>query len=443
MIKLSDDFSYSRLLRFAAPSIAMMIFTSIYNVTDGLFVANLVGKIPFAALTLIWPVLSIAAAVGFMIGAGGTAIIGRSLGKHHDKRASEYFSMFVWLLIGVGAVIGAVMFALMPTFARLLGASDELISECVIYGRTVIVALPFAMVQMCFSSFFIVAEKPKWGLLTTIISGLTNIILDALFIAVFGWGLFGAALATALGQGIGALIGLIYFARENSSLLRLSFDFKFRTPIIMKACTNGSSEMVSSVAYSLITMLYNYQLMRFIGTDGVVAYGVVMYAGFIFSAIFYGFCMGVEPIFSYNHGAKNFPQLQNVFKKSLSVILVAGSAMLCVVWAFGDELVGAFLSSDENARALATHALHIFAITYILSGCTIFASGFFTALNNGKISALISFMRSLVFETAAIILMPMIFGASAIWWAIVVAEIGAFSLSVYFLITQRKIYKYA
>jgi len=442
-IHLSEHFTYGKLLRFVFPSMVMMIFTSIYSVVDGLFVSNFVGKTPFAAINLIMPVLSILGAVGLMIGAGGTAIVGKTLGEDNKKLANEYFSMLVYIVTAIGIAFGVIGFLAMRPLAIALKAEGEMLSDCVLYGRVIILALPFQMLQMSFQSFFITAEKPKLGLAVTVTSGISNIILDALFIIGFKWNLMGAALATALSEILGAVLALVYFIRPNDSLLRLTAKTKFYPTVLWKACTNGSSEMVSNIASSVVTMLYNGQLMRFAGEDGIAAYGVVMYVSFIFSAIFYGYCMGSAPIVSYQYGSNNYVELKNLFKKSMMLMLIFGVTMVSLVLVGAAPLSMIFVGYDKGLYNMTIHAFHVFAVTFLLIGFSTFGSSFFTALNDGKVSAAISFLRTFVFEVLAILIMPVFFKLDGVWWAIVVAEVAAFLVSMTFLVLNRRKYQYA
>lgn len=442
-IQLSDHFTYGKLLRFVLPSIAMMIVISIYSVVDGLFVSNFVGKTSFAAINMVMPVLFVLSSTGLMIGTGGAAIVGRTLGQGNRKLANRYFSMLVYVIIAAGIVLGAAGFVFMRLIARGLGAEAAMLDDCVLYGRVIILALPFQMVQMSLQIFFITAEKPKLGLATTIAAGMANIVLDTLFIVVFKWGLAGAAVATALSQTLGAVIALSYFSRKNDSLLRLTMRTKFYGRVFLKSCTNGSSEMVSNLAASVVTMLYNYQLMRFAGENGVAAYGVVMYVAFIFTAIFYGYSMGSAPIISYQFGAENYAGLKNMFAKSMGFVVVSGIFMLLFVVVAASSLAKVFVGYDPALYAMTVHAFRIFAVTFLFSGISIFGSAFFTALNDGKISAAIAFLRTFVFEFLAVLIIPKIFGLNGIWWSVVVAETAAFFIAAAFLISKRKKYQYA
>ncbi|MDD3221490.1 MAG: MATE family efflux transporter [Clostridia bacterium] len=441
-IQLSDHFTYSRLLRFTLPSIAMMIFTSIYSIVDGFFVSNYVGKTAFAAINMVSPAFAILGAFGLMIGAGGTAIVGRTLGEKKPDEANAYFSMLIYIVLGIGVFVGIAGFILIPFLSRLLGADDAMLSNCILYGRTILFGTPFFMLQFAIQSFFITAEKPKLGLFITIFSGVSNILLDALFIIGFKWGLFGAAFATAFSQAAGTIIALIYFSRKNDSLLRLTLKTRFYGRVLLKACTNGSSEMVANIAASVVTILYNYQLMRFLGADGVAAYGVLMYASFVFSAIYYGYAMGCAPIVSYQYGAGNRKELKNIFKKSLSLVGIAGISMLIISKLLSVPLAGTFVGYDKELYELTLHAFQIYSFSFLLIGYNVFGSAFFTALNDGLVSAAISFLRTFVFEIGSILILPALFGIDGIWFAVIIAELAAALITSFFFYFKRNRYHY-
>ena len=440
-IKLSDNFGYRKLLRFTLPSIAMMIFSSIYGVVDGYFVSNFVGKTPFAAVNFIMPFLMILGGFGFMFGTGGSALISKTLGEGDNVKANRLFSLITYLSIAVGVVISVVGVILLRPIAQLLGAQGQLLEDCVTYGRIILVAIPAFMLQMEFQSFFITAEKPQLGFAVTVASGVTNMVFDALFVAVFSWGLVGAALATAASQLIGGIVPIIYFSRENTSLLRLtgtSFDGR----AILKTCTNGSSELMSNISMSLVSMLYNAQLMKYEGENGVAAYGVLMYVSMIFMAIFIGYSIGTAPIIGYHYGAQNHGELRTIRKKSLVIIAVCSVSMVILGELLALPLSRLFAGAYPDLLALTLRGFLIFSFSFLFSGIAIFGSGFFTALNNGAISALISFLRTLVFQVAAIIILPLIWQTDGIWLSIIVAELMAAAVTAAFMVGMRKRYKY-
>ena len=440
-IRLSDHFSYAKLLRFTLPSICMMVFTSIYGVVDGLFVSNFAGKTPFAAINLVMPFIMILGGMGFMIGTGGTALVSKLLGEGKKDEAHSTFSMMVLFTLLLGLVLSAVGFLTMRPVSYFLGATDAMIDDCVLYGR-IVTGFTFAfMLQNVFQSFFISAEKPRLGLIVTLAAGVTNMALDALFIAVFDWGVAGAAIATGLSQCVGGVLPLIYFLRPNDSLLRMR-PTALRLRPILQACGNGSSELMSNISSSLVGMLYNFQLMRLIGEDGVSAYGVLMYVQFIFVAIFIGYSIGSAPVVSFHFGAQNHGELKSLLRKSVLLMSSGGVLLTVAARLLAALLAHLFVGYDAVLFDLTTHAFRLFSWSFLLAGFNIFTSGFFTALNNGAISAAISFLRTLVFQTASVLILPLLLGVDGIWWAITVAEIFAFLISLLFLFLKRNKYHY-
>lgn len=440
-IQLSDHFTYPRLLRFVLPTIVMMIFTSIYGVVDGLFVSNTLGKIPFAALNLIMPFIMVLGGMGFMIGTGGSALVASELGRGDRQRANRTFSMMVLFTVVLGLGLTLAGLLLLRPVARLLGATDALMDHCVLYGGICIAFTTAFMLQNVFQNFLAAAEKPRLGLLITIAAGVTNCALDALFMLGFGWGLAGAALATGIGQCVGGLLPLLYFLRPNSSLLRLT-PARLEVRPLLKACANGSSELMSNISSSLVSMLYNWQLLHFIGEDGVSAYGVLMYVQFIFMAIFIGYSIGSAPIISYHYGAGHHSELRNLLQKS-SVLMGSGGVVLtALALALASPLARLFVGYDPELYALTTHAFQLFSFSFLMGGFNIFASSFFTALNNGGVSAAISFLRTLVFQAFSVLLLPLLLGIDGIWLAITVAELFACLISLLFLANKKKVYHY-
>ena len=419
----------------------MMVFSSIYGVVDGIFVSSFVGKTEFAAVNLIMPIFMIIGALGFMMGAGGTAIVAKTLGEGDNERANKYFTLFVI----VTAIVGAVMAALGVIFLRplsiFLGADGDLLEACVRYGRIVVAAMPFFMLQNLFQSFFIVAEKPKLGLAVTVGAGVTNMVMDALLVAVIPFGLEGAAFATSLSQAVGGIVPLVYFSRKNTSLLRFA-KTKFYGRALLRAATNGSSELMSNVSSSVVTMLYNMQLMNLVGEDGVAAYGAIMYIGFIFIAMLIGYAIGTAPIVGYHYGAKNTDELKSLFRKSTLINLAAGLIMTALAFFLARPLSMIFSSGSEFLLELTSHGFRIFAFSFIFSGFCIYGSSFFTALNNGLVSAIISFMRTLVFQMVLILILPLFWGVDGVWLSMLIAEALAFATTVIFVIVNRKKYGY-
>ena len=440
-IQLSDHFTYSKLLRFVYPSIMMMIFTSIYSVVDGLFVSNYVGKTPFAALNLVWPFIMLLAAIGFMLGTGGSAIVAKTLGEGDREKANEYFSLLIYVTLTVSVVLMIVGLVWMPDIAVFLGATEEMLEHCVIYGRVTVAALPSFMLQNTFQSFFPTAEKPKLGLIITAAAGVTNMVLDYVFVAVFRWGLAGAALATGMCQVVGGVVPVIYFFSRNSSLLRLGRT-RFYSRVLLKACTNGSSELMTNVCNSVVNILYNFQLMRLIGEDGVSAFGIIMYVMFIFAAAFLGYSIGMAPIVGYHYGADNREELKSLRKKSLRLIVGAGAVLVVLAEVLALPLARMFVGYDPELTALTCHAFRLFSLSYLFMGVNIFGSAFFTALSNGAISAGISFLRTLVFQVAAVLILPVFFDVEGVWMSVIVAEVLALGVTAACLAKNRKRYGY-
>lgn len=440
-IQLSDHFTYRKLFRFCLPSIVMMVFTSIYGVVDGLFVSNFVGKVPFAAINLVMPFLMILGGFGFMIGTGGCALVAKTLGEKDTERANRYFSMLVNLTAVLGVILSVIGIVFMRPISVMLGATEAMLQDCVVYGRVVLVFNSAFMLQNVFQSFLTAAEKPKLGLAVTVAAGVTNMVLDALFIAGFRWGVTGAALATGISQCVGGILPFIYFLRPNKSLLRL-VRTGFEADILLKACGNGSSELMSNISGSLVSIVYNFQLLRFSGENGVAAYGVLMYVQFIFIAIFIGYTIGTGPVVGYHYGAGHHDELKNLLKKSFLLMGTAGIVMMLLSRGLARPLAAIFVGYDAELLAMTVHAFKLFSFSFILAGFNIFTSSFFTALSNGGISAAISFLRTLVFQLLSVLLLPLVLGLDGIWWAITVAEAFAFVISVGFLAAKRGRYHY-
>lgn len=440
-IQLSDHFTYRRLLRFVFPTIVMMLFTSIYGIVDGFFVSNVVGKTPFAALNIVWPFIMILGAIGFMLGAGGSAIISKTFGERDSDRANRYFSMIIYSAIIISAVLGAIGFIWMRPIAYLLGADDTMIGDCVVYGRILLAGLPPFMLQYMFQALFITAERPRLGLVITVAAGVTNMILDFLFIYVFEWGLAGAALATVLGEVVGGVIPIIYFASKNSSIMRLG-RARFEGRVFLKTCTNGSSELLTNISMSIISILYNRKLMAMAGEDGVAAYGVIMYVAFIFIAVFLGYTAGMAPLVSYNYGAENRNELHNLYKKSLVITTFEAVIMTTLAMVFAPALASIFVSYDKVLYDMTVNALILYSTSFLVCGYNIFSSAFFTALNNGLVSATISFSRTMVFQIASLFILPIFLEINGIWLSITSAELCELVITIIFFIKMDGRYGY-
>ena len=440
-IQLSEHFTYRKLLRFTMPSIIMLIFTSIYGVVDGIFVSNFVGKTSFAAVNLIMPVCMLLGSAGFMIGSGGSALVAKLLGEGARQKANEIFSMLIYLSAVLGVILTVGGIVLMRPIASALGAEGQMLEDCVLYGRGLLLGATAFILQNEFQSFLIASEKPQFGLFITIAAGVTNMVLDALFVGVFRWGLMGAAAATVTSQVVGGMIPLIYFATTKTSslyLCRTKFDFR----AVLKTCGNGASEMMTNLSMSLVNILYNFQLMRFAGENGVAAYGVIMYVNFVFVSAFLGYSIGSAPIISFHFGAQNHGELRNLLRKSLLVVSVCAVLMTVTALMLSGFLSQIFVGYDPELFELTRRGLSLYSIAFLFMGINIFGSSFFTALNDGAVSAAISFLRTLLFQVIAVLALPLVLELDGVWLAIVVAEGTALGVTITFFAKMRKKYHY-
>lgn len=440
-IELNEHFTYKKLIRFTLPSILMMIFTSIYGVVDGFFVSNYVGAEAFASVNLIMPVIIILSAVGFMIGTGGNALVAMTLGQHDEKRANEIFSMLIYILIFLGICLSIAMAVFMPKMARILGATDIMIDDCVIYGRISMVSLTFFMLQTSFQSFMVTAARPHFGLYITIAAGVTNMVLDLVFVGILGFGVAGAAWATVASEIVGGSVPLIYFIIPNKSKLNLvKAGIRFR-PLI-KVLSNGASEFMTIISSSFVNMLYNLQLMKIAGEKGVASFGVIMYINFIFTGVLFGYAFGSSSIVSYHYGSENYKELRSLFSKSIKIIGIASLISFASAQLFAIPLIKIFFSYSDELIHMTTHGFRIYSIAYLMIGFNGYASSLFTALNNGKVSATIAFGRTLVFQVASILILPQIFGLDGIFSSIIVAEFLAIMVSMFFINKYKSEYHY-
>lgn len=441
MIQLSDHFGYKKLLRFTLPSIIMLVFTSVYGVVDGFFVSNFVGKTPFTAVNFIMPFLMILGAIGFMFGTGGSALISKTMGEGNPKKANEVFSLIIYVSIVFSIILALWGILFLRPVAAALGAEGQLLEDSITYGRIILLSIPAFVLQYEFQCLFATASKSELGLYVTIAAGCTNIILDALFVAAFRWGLEGAAAATALSQCIGGLIPLLYFTRPNTSLLRLT-KTTFHGKTIAKTCTNGSSELMSNISMSIVNMLYNVQLLKYAGPDGIAAYGVLMYINMIFQAIFIGYSVGAAPIIGYHYGAQNHNELKGLLKRSLILIGIFSVLMFAAAEMLAKPLSTLFVGYDPGLLKMTMRAFFFYSFSFLLSGFNIFGSSFFTALNDGLTSALISFLRTLIFQIVAVLILPLVLQLDGIWLSVIAAEILAIFVTGYLLMIKRKKYHY-
>lgn len=441
-IELSEHFTYKKLIKFTLPTIIMMIFTSIYGVVDGVFISNVVGSNAFASINLIMPVIMIIGTIGFMIGTGGSAIISKTLGEGKKEEANKQFSMLIYLEIILGVIFTIIAIILLRPIAKMLGATEEMMEDCLTYGRILLFGMTAFILQNSFQSFMVVAEKPRFGLAISVAAGITNIVLDFLLIYVFKLGVAGAAIATITSQIVGAIIPLVYFSKKNNTMLKIG-KTKFKLSTIVKTCTNGSSEMVTNLSMSLINILFNMQLMKFAGANGVSAYGIIMYVGFLFVGTYMGYSVGTAPIIGYHYGAGNKEELKSLLSKSLKLLGIVAIIMTGLAEILSKPLASIFVSYDKELLELTINALRLYSLSYIISWFNIFASSFFTALNNGLVSALISFLRTLVFQVAMILILPAIWGINGIWISVACAEILSLFVSIMFFIKNKKKYEYA
>ncbi len=440
-IKLSDHFTYGKLLRFTLPSIVMMICTSIYSVVDGLFVSNLVGENALSAVNIMFPPAMIVGAVGFMLGAGGSAIVARTMGEGKQELANQYFTMIILCVLGAGVALSALALLFVEPIARLAGASDLLMDDCLAYGTVILGGSFVFMLQVTFQTFFVTAELPKMGLFFALASGATNITLDYLFIGVLKLGVVGAAWGTVLGYGLGGLLPLLYFLKPAKGALRLC-PTRLYLRELKNACVNGSSELMSNLSSSLIGILYNIQLMRLVGESGVAAFSVMMYVDFSFAAVFLGFSMGSGPIVSYHYGAGNVVELKSILRKSLTVIGAAAVLMVALAELLSRPLAMAFVGYSPALMEMTVHGFRIFAWGYLFSGLGIYGSSFFTSLCYGVVSALISFLRTFLFRGGMVLLLPLFLELDGIWLAGVAADLlGAFTAGA-LIWKYRKQYHY-
>lgn len=440
-IQLSEHFNYKKLIRFTFPSIIMMIFTSIYGVVDGIFVSNFVGKTAFTAVNFVMPVIMVLGAAGFIFGPGGSAIVAKTMGEHKPEEANKQFSMIIYAAAITGIILAILGIVFIRPIVSLLGAEGEMLDTCVLYGRILLAATPAFVLQYAFQSFFITAEKPNLGLKVTVASGIANIILDALLVAVFPFGIVGAALATALSQFVGGIFPIVYFARKNSSALKLT-KTKFHGKTLFYTCVNGSSELLSNVSISIVSMLYNMQLLKYAGEDGVAAYGVLMYVNMVFLGVFFGYTMGTAPIVSYHYGAGNHKELQSLRKKSLVIVGISAVSMFVLAEALAKPLSMIFTGYDKRLLDMTVRGFFIYSFSFLFAGFGIWSSSFFTALNNGLVSAVISFLRTLVFQVGAVLILPLFMALDGIWLSIVIAELLSVIVGIVFLFALKKKYHY-
>ena len=442
-IELAGSYGYGRMIRSSVPSILMMLITSVYGIVDGLFVSNFAGTTAFAAINLVWPAIMLMGALGLLFGTGGSALVAMIIGQGDRERANCAFTMIVRFMLMLGLLMTVLFFLFARPIVILLGAEGELIHLCALYGRILVLVMPLFMCQMAFQSFYMTAEIPQLGTKLTIICGVINITLDALFIVGFGWGVVGAAIASAAGMAVGGLYPLYYFTSKQRNKTKLKFT-RTRTEwnYVGRTCTNGLSEYVGNISLSIVSMCYNLQLMRLIGESGVAVYGILLYIGFIYASVFIGFNLTISPVISYNYGAQNLSELKSLLRKSLILLFVAGSILTVLSEVLSGPMAGMFVSYDPQLKALTARAICIYMLSFMICGLNMFVSAFFTALNNGLVSAVAAFTRTLIFELGAIFILPLFLGLDGVWLAVDVADVLALIMSAILLTAFRKRYNY-
>lgn len=440
-IKLSDHFTFGKLLRFTLPSIIMMMFTSVYSVVDGYFVSNFAGQTPLAAVNLAFPLIMMLASVGFMLGAGGGALVAKTLGEKEDAHARSLFSLFVYTAAATGILMSLAGYILMPSILRAMGGTGNLLAESIRYGTIMLVGMVPFVLQQAFQTFFVVAGRPQIGLLVIVGAGVTNMLLDVLFVGMYKWGVAGAAWATVFSQCVGGLLPLIYFFRRNTSNLRLGRT-KWEPKALLRGCTNGISELLSQISMSFVSMLFNAQLLRIAGESGVAAYSVLMYVNFFFVSTFIGYSVGSGPIVGYAYGAGDKAELRSLLRKGLTIIAVMAAGMVTASELAGGAIAEFFVGYDRDLLAVTTRGFDIFSLSFLFAGIPIFTSGFFTGLNNGLVSAIVSVSRTLGFEVACVLILPELLGIDGIWLSVVVAEFLAALVSWFLLRRYRGRYGY-
>lgn len=427
-IELAGHYGYRRIVGSVLPSIGMVLITSIYSIVDGFFVANFAGKTGFAAINLTFPAIMMIGSLGLMIGTGGAALVAKIKGEGYPQKANRVFSMLVQFGVALGVVLGVALAIAAPAVARWLGADEPMMEDCILYIRLNMIGMPGFVLQCAFQSFYMAAEKPQLGTLMSAVAGVTNIVLDAVLVWALGMGVTGAAIATAAGCTIGGLFPVYYFAsRHNKGSLRI-VPTRIIWPYIGKACTNGLSEYVGSIAMNIVTICYNLQLMHYIGEDGVSAYGVVMYIAFIFAAVFIGYNIGITPVIGYHYGARDISEQRSLFHKTIIIISILGILMTITAELFAGQLAHIFVGHDTELTELTIHGMRLNLLAFLICGINMFVSALFTGLNNGYVSATASFARTLVFEMICVWLLPSIWGIDGIWVAWPIAEVLALLL---------------
>lgn len=437
---IAKDFKFFSLLRFALPTMVMMIFMSLYSIVDGIFISRLLGTNALSAANIVYPVISIVFAVGIMLSTGGSALIAKKLGEGKEREAREDFSFLTLVSFLFGIAILLIGNIFIEPIVRALGSTDALLPYCVDYLSVSLLLAPAAMLQMMFQTFFVTAGKPLIGLMLTISGGVANMILDYLFMGPFNMGISGAALATGIGELIPAVIGLFYFLFTRHSLYLTKPVVRFQ--VLKESCFNGSSEMVTNLSTAVVTYLFNITMLKFLGEPGVAAITIVLYGQFLFNALYMGFSMGVAPVISYNHGSQNLPLLKRIFKICIGFISISSILITIMALVSSPVIVEIFTPIGSATYDIAKTGFFLFSINYIFAGINIYSSSMFTAFSDGKVSALISFVRTFVLIVLNILLLPYLIGVNGVWLAVPVAEFMTLFLSVYLFYKKRDVYHY-
>ena len=438
---LDKDIDFKFLIKFSLPSIIMMVFLSVYTIVDGVFISKLVGTDALSAVNIVYPVIALLMAISTMIGTGGNAIVSRKLGEGKTEEARKDFSTLVYTVIFLGVTLSILSYLFLKPIIIFLGANAAIYEYCDIYAKIMLIFTPALLLAMMFKILLVTAGQGHLGLILTVLGGVVNMILDYVFISTFNMGIAGAALATGIGYCITGLCGLVYFIFARKNVLHLVKPH-FHADLLKETCINGSSEMVSTLSGSIITLVFNNILMRMAGVDGVAAITVILYLQMLLAAVYMGYAMGISPLLGYNYGKKDEMNLKSIFKISIITIsIISGAVLMFGVFKAG-SLAALFTHRGTNVYILAESGLRLFSVSFLFSGINIFASSMFTALSNGKVSAIISFVRTLAFQLICLYTLPTFLGINGVWLAIPVAELLSLVVSIYFIRKYRNEYKY-
>lgn len=418
---IGREFGFFSLLKFALPSVIMMMVMGLYSMVDSMFVSRFVSTNALSAINVVYPVINLLIGLGVMLASGGSAVIAAKMGAGKTDEARRDFSMIVTIGLASSIVIAVAGLIFIRPIVTFLGASELLVDYAVTYLAIILMFAPANMLQMLFQMFFVTAGRPGLGLTFIIGAGLVNAVLDYVFIVPLGMGIAGAALATGIGYLIPAAAGLIFFFGKKKELYFTKP--KFSAAVLGSSCSNGSSEMVSNLSMAVVTLVFNRIMMNLAGEDGVAAVTIVMYAQFLLSSIFMGFSLGVQPVISFHHGAGNRRNLKGIYRHCIVFIAIAAVSVFAVAMTLGPTLTTIFTPKDTNVWTLAVRGFMILPFCFLLEGFSIYASAAFTALGDGKTSALISFLRTFLFILTGLLTLPLAFGIDGVWLAVPVAEL--------------------